>query len=79
MFSTRCANCKQMIQLKNEELMAAIAETETAGHTVYQMPCPKCRRPVKIPLKTLKLKVPREVPESLDGRGDATEEEQDKA
>jgi hypothetical protein len=75
MYSTKCGNCRQLINLKPDEILAAIAETEAAGHTTYQMPCPKCRRPVKIPLKTLKLNIPRTIPESLDGRAAASEPE----
>lgn len=68
MFSIRCGNCKQLINMKPDEMRTAIAETEAAGNVSYQMPCPKCRRPVRIPLKQLKLKLPRAVPESLDGK-----------
>lgn len=75
MFSTRCSYCRQLINLKPDEIRAAIAETEAARNKTYQLECPKCRRPMKIPLKTLKLKLPREVPESLDGKaaGEAAE------
>lgn len=68
MFSIKCNNCRQLITLKPEEIEAAIAEAEATKHNFYQMPCPKCRRTVKIQLKMLKLKMPREVPESLDGK-----------
>ncbi|HRE49161.1 MAG TPA: hypothetical protein PLD47_15640 [Aggregatilineales bacterium] len=74
MYSTRCTSCGQLIQMKTEEIQAAISEAEAAGHTTYQMPCPKCRRPVKMTVKALKLKLPRAVPESLDGRGDGQDE-----
>lgn len=68
MYSIRCSSCGQLITLKPDEIQAAIAESEAADRLTYQMPCPKCRRPVKMQVKTLKLKLPRTVPESLDGK-----------
>ncbi|MCE7947490.1 MAG: hypothetical protein DYG88_08695 [Chloroflexi bacterium CFX4] len=62
MLSTKCTSCGQLISLKNEEIKAAIAQVEEAKQSHYQMPCPKCRRPVKITLKMLRLRLPREMP-----------------
>lgn len=62
MYSMRCPSCSQPITLKNEEIIAAIAESEAAKHVTYNMACPKCRKPVKIPVKQLKLKVQRPKP-----------------
>lgn len=61
MYATKCSNCGQLINLKNEELIAAIAEVEASGNTSYHMACPKCRRPIKMSLKQMKLKVPRPI------------------
>lgn len=58
MFSTRCAQCKQPITLKTDEIREAVAEAESAGHTHYNMNCPKCRKPVKIAVNDLKRKLP---------------------
>lgn len=58
MFSTRCTSCHQLISLKIEEIQAAIAEAEAANHAFYSLPCPKCRKPVKIQVKELKHKLP---------------------
>ncbi len=68
MYSTRCTSCKQIITLKGDEIKAAVDEAEAAKRHFYEMKCPKCRRPVRIQLKMLKLKLPRPVPESLDGK-----------
>lgn len=59
MFSMRCPNCKLPITLKQEEVVAAVAEAEAAKHVTYNIDCPKCRKPVKIPVKQLKLKIIR--------------------
>lgn len=75
MYSTRCSHCQQIITLKGEEIQAAINEAEAAGRPNYEMRCPRCRKPVKIQVKMLRLKLPREIPDSLDGR--AAGEEQD--
>ena len=58
MFSTQCSSCRQLINMKTEEVRAAIAEAESKGLTHYAMPCPKCRKPVKIQVKELKRKLP---------------------
>lgn len=63
MYATKCASCSQPITLKTEEIRDAIAEAESHNFTHYQMSCPKCRRPVKIPVKLLKLKLPRQTTE----------------
>lgn len=68
MYSTRCTHCQQIITLKGEEIQAAITEAEAAGRPNYEMKCPRCRKPVKMQVKMLRLKLPRELPESLDGR-----------
>jgi phage terminase large subunit GpA-like protein len=61
MYSTKCSQCGQLITLKADEMRAAITEAEAHNHAAYQMACPKCRRPVKIAVKTLKMKLPRPV------------------
>jgi hypothetical protein len=82
MYSTRCTSCKQIITLKGDEIKAALDEAEAAKRNIYEMRCPKCRRPVRIQVKMLKLRLPRAIPESLDGKaaGQETEgEDTDKA
>jgi hypothetical protein len=59
MYSTRCTNCNQLITLRTEDMLFMIQESEAQNRTTYQLNCPKCRRPVKIQLKVLKMKVPR--------------------
>jgi hypothetical protein len=59
MYSTRCPSCSQIITLKTEEIREAVSAAEAAGHPHYTLSCPKCRRPVKMPVKLLKLKLPR--------------------
>jgi hypothetical protein len=73
MYSTRCTHCQQIITLKGEEIQAAITEAESAGRPNYEMKCPRCRKPVKIQVKMLRLKLPRDIPESLDGRAAGAE------
>jgi hypothetical protein len=73
MYSTKCGSCGQLISLKGDDLEAAIVETEAADLKHYQLACPKCRKPVKMPLNAMKLKRPRPVPESLDGRAEGEE------
>ncbi len=79
MYSTKCTNCKQIITLKGDEIKAAVDEAEAAKRNFYEMKCPKCRRPVRIQVKMLKLKLPRPVPESLDGKAAGHGEDTDKA
>jgi hypothetical protein len=59
MFSTKCPSCSQLITLKTDEIRTAVAEAEAQQHAHYAFACPKCRRPVKVPVKLLKLKLPR--------------------
>lgn len=73
MYSTRCTHCQQIITLRGEEIQAAITEAEAAGRPNYEMKCPRCRKPVKIQVKMLRLKLPREIPESLDGKAAGAE------
>ncbi len=61
MFSTRCTHCRQLINLKTEEVRAAVAESEAKHEKIYVMHCPKCRKLVKLQVKQLKLKIPAEV------------------
>lgn len=75
MYSQRCPNCGQLISLKNDEVRAAVEETEANKFTHYDISCPKCRRTVKVPLKSLKLKMPRNV---LPTEEPATEKAEDK-
>jgi hypothetical protein len=61
MFSTRCTHCRQLINLKTEEVRAAVAESEEKHEKIYVMHCPKCRKLVKLQVKQLKLKIPSDV------------------
>ena len=63
MYATKCSSCNQPITLSNDEIREAVAEAESHNYSHYQMPCPHCRRPVKIPVKLLKLKLPRQTAE----------------
>ena len=58
MFSTKCIHCKQLINLKTEEVRQAVEQAESAHQTHYEMPCPKCRKPVKIQVRELRRKLP---------------------
>ncbi|HVO43195.1 MAG TPA: hypothetical protein VMT34_11255 [Aggregatilineales bacterium] len=58
MFSTRCTSCQQLINLKTEEVRQAVEETEAKHEKFYGMPCPKCKKLVKISVKELKRKLP---------------------
>ena len=61
MFSTRCTFCRQLINLKTEEVREAVEEAEAKHEALYVMHCPKCRKLVKIQVRQLKLKLPRPV------------------
>ncbi len=58
MYSTRCPYCKQLIQLKTEEVRSAVEQTQADKQSHYEMHCPKCRKPIKIQVKDLKRKLP---------------------
>lgn len=60
MYSTKCPNCHQLINLKTEEVREAVKQTEAAKQKHYEMHCPKCRKPIKIQLQQLKRKLPVE-------------------
>ncbi len=60
MYSTRCTYCRQLINLKTEEVRAAVEEATAKKEKIYVMHCPKCRKLVKIQVKHLKLKLPVE-------------------
>lgn len=77
MYSQRCTHCQQIITLKGDEIQAAIDEAVAANRPTYQMPCPRCRKPVRMQVKMLRLKLPRAVPESLNGRGEGGSEGSD--
>jgi uncharacterized metal-binding protein YceD (DUF177 family) len=59
MYSTRCSSCAQLITLSNDEIKAVVAEAEAHGHGHYTLNCIRCRRPIKVPVKMLRLKLPR--------------------
>ncbi len=59
MYSTRCPHCRQLIQLKNEEVRDAVTKAEAEKQSHYEMNCPKCGKYLKIQVKELKRKVPR--------------------
>jgi hypothetical protein len=61
MFSTRCSSCSQLISLKTDEIREAVTQAEAQNHAHYSFPCPKCSRPIKVPVKMLKIKLPRPV------------------
>ncbi len=61
MYSTRCTYCRQLINLKTEEVRAAVEEATAKKEKIYVMHCPKCRKLVKIQVKHLKLKLPQEI------------------
>jgi predicted RNA-binding Zn-ribbon protein involved in translation (DUF1610 family) len=61
MYSQRCSSCGQLITLKTEEVRFAVEQAEASSYTHYDMSCPKCRRSVKMPVKSLKLKLPRNI------------------
>lgn len=74
MYSTRCSNCRQPINLKPEEVQAMIADAEAKNHVFYSMPCPKCRRPIKIQVRDLKRSLPQPTPENPEsGGGDSAQ------
>jgi len=58
MYSTRCTNCRQIVNLNNEEVRLAIAEAEEKKEKLFVTHCPKCRRVVKIQVKDLKRTLP---------------------
>ena len=60
MYSTRCPSCRQLINLKTEEVREAVAQAEAAKQKHYEMHCPKCRKPIKIQVRELKRKLPVE-------------------
>jgi phage terminase large subunit GpA-like protein len=53
MYSVRCSSCGQLVSLKNDEMRSMVDEAEAQNLAHYNMPCPKCRRPVKIQVKEL--------------------------
>ncbi|MEP7288651.1 MAG: hypothetical protein ABI947_23105 [Chloroflexota bacterium] len=59
MFSTRCTFCRQLINLKTEEVREAVEQADAKHEVLYVMHCPKCRKLVKIQVRQLKLKLPR--------------------
>ena len=60
MYSTKCIHCRQLINLKTEEIRQAVAQAEAANQKLYEMHCPKCRKLVKIQVNDLKRKLPVE-------------------
>jgi hypothetical protein len=61
MFSTRCGSCRQLINMKAEEVRQAVEQTEASGEKIYVLHCPKCRKVVKIQVSQLKRGLPRGV------------------
>jgi len=62
MYSTKCGSCRQLINLKPDEIRAAVDEAEAKKQKLYVMPCPKCGKQVKIQVSQLKLRLPRLAP-----------------
>jgi uncharacterized protein with PIN domain len=58
MFSTRCQSCRQLINLKTEEVRTAVTEAEAKKEKIYTMHCPKCGKLVKVQIKEMKRKLP---------------------
>jgi len=58
MYSTRCPHCRQLVQLKTEEVRAAVEQMQAEKKTHYEMHCPKCRKLIKLQVKELKRKLP---------------------
>lgn len=73
-YSTRCTNCKQVFQLKQDEIQAIVAEGEEKKLKFYPLPCPKCRRPVKIQIRDLKRKLTQVPAETPNPEGDSTKQ-----
>ncbi len=59
MYSTRCPHCRQLIQMKTEELRAAVEKAESEKQSHYEMNCPKCGKYLKLQVKEMKRKLPR--------------------
>lgn len=76
MYSTRCTYCRQLINLKTEEVRAAIEEATAKKEKIYVIHCPKCRKLVKIQVKQLKLKLPMEAPASAPVAGEQEQPEE---
>lgn len=74
MYSTRCTYCRQLINLKTEEVRAAVEEATAKKEKIYVIHCPKCRKLVKIQVKQLKLKLPMEAPAPVSEEQEQPEE-----
>jgi phage FluMu protein Com len=59
MYSTKCPHCKQLINLKTEEVREAVSKAEAEKQSHYEMNCPKCGKYIKLQIKELKRKLPR--------------------
>lgn len=66
MYSTRCTNCRQLVNLNSEEVRLALAEAEEKKEKLFVTHCPKCRRVVKIQVKDLKRTLPLPAPEPVE-------------
>jgi len=59
MYSTKCPHCRQLINIKTEEVRAVVEKAEKEKQSHYEMNCPKCGKYLKIQVKELKRKLPR--------------------
>jgi len=73
MYSTRCTNCRQLVNLNNEEVRLALAEAEEKKEKVFVTHCPKCRRVVKIQVKDLKRTLPLPAPQPAEHGAEESE------
>lgn len=59
MFSLRCFKCGWPLNLKREELEAAVTEAMANKESHYGLVCPNCRRTNKVSVKQMRRKLPR--------------------
>jgi RNase P subunit RPR2 len=59
MYSTKCPHCRQLINMKTEEVRAAVEKAEAEKQSHVEMNCPKCGKYLKVQVKEMKRKLPR--------------------
>lgn len=55
----RCQRCHHMFTMSRDELQIAAEEISKTKVKHYNVECPKCRRQVKVPVKSMKRFLPK--------------------
>jgi RNase P subunit RPR2 len=74
MYSTKCPHCRQLITMKNEEVRAAVEQTEAEKKKHFETHCFKCGKLMKIQVSELKRRLPPVPVETSATENPASEE-----